>query len=54
MALNIIGEVDEGDDVDGELAENGANYVRVEDVGLGPFFGETLDGLFGSLLVGRG
>ena len=54
VALNIVGEVDQGDDVDGELAENGANDVRVEDVGLGPFFGETLDGLFGGLSVGRG
>ena len=45
VALHIIGEVDEGDDVDGELAENGANDVRVEDIGLGSFFGETFDGL---------
>ena len=54
VTLNIVGEVDEGDDVDGELAQNGANDVRVEDVGLGPFFGETLDGLFAGLLVERG
>ena len=45
VALHVIGEVDEGDDVDGELAENGANDVRVEDIGLRPFFGETFDGL---------
>ena len=51
VALNIVGKVDEGDDVDGELAENGANDVGVEDVGLGTFFGETLDGLFEELLV---
>ena len=45
VALHVVGEVDEGDDVDGELAENGANDVRVEDIGLGPFFGETFDRL---------
>ena len=45
VALHVIGEVDEGDDVDGELAENGANDVRVEDIGLRSFFGETFDGL---------
>ena len=45
VASNIVGEVDEGDDVDGELAENGANDVRVEDIGLRSFFGETFDGL---------
>ena len=45
VALNIIGEVDEGDDVDGELAKNGADNVRVEDIGLWSFFGETFDGL---------
>lgn len=45
VALHIVGEVDESDDVDCELAENGANDVRVEDIGLGPFFGETFDGL---------
>ena len=45
VALHVVGEVDEGDDVDGELAENGANDVRVEDIGFRPFFGETFDGL---------
>ena len=45
VALHVIGKVDEGDDVDGELAENGANDVRVEDIRLRPFFGETFDGL---------
>ena len=51
VALNIVGEVDEGDNVNRKLAENGANDVRVEDIRLGSFFGETLDGLFESLLV---
>ena len=51
VALNIVGEVDEGDDMNPKLAENGANDVRVEDIGLGSFFGETLDGLFEELLV---
>ena len=34
--------VDEGDDVHGELAEDGADDVKVEDVGLGTLLGETL------------
>ena len=38
-ALHVIGYVNERGDVDGELAENRADDVRVEDVGLGPFFG---------------
>ncbi len=54
VALDVVGEVDEGDDVDGKLAENGANDVRVEDVGLRPLFGETFDGLLRRVLVGRG
>ena len=45
VALHVVGEVYESDDVDGELAENGANDVRVKDIGLGPFFGETFDRL---------
>ena len=44
-AMNVVGEIDQGRDVDGELAEDRADYVRVEDVGLRPFFGETFDGL---------
>lgn len=48
--LDVIGEIDEGDDVDGELAEDGADDVRVEDVGLGAFFGKAFDGL-GDALV---
>jgi len=36
--LDVIREVDEGDDVDGELAKNGANDVGVEDVGLRSLF----------------
>lgn len=48
--LNVIGEVDEGDNVDGELAENGTDDVWIEDVGLGTFFGEAFDRL-GDALV---
>jgi hypothetical protein len=29
--------------VDGELAEDGADDVEVEDIGLGTFFGEAFD-----------
>lgn len=35
--------------MDGELAEDGADNVGVEDVGLGAFFGETFDGLGNAL-----
>ena len=45
-ALYVAGEVDEGHNMDGELAEDGADDVGVEDVGLGSFFGEAFDGLF--------
>ena len=36
--------------MDGKLAEDGADDVRIEDVGLGAFFGEAFDGL-GDALV---
>lgn len=53
--LDVVGQVDERDDVDGELAEDGADDVGVEDVGLGTFFGETFDGLWWRLVsVGLG
>jgi len=35
--------------VDCELAEHGADYVGVEDVWLGAFFGEAFDGLVGGM-----
>ena len=38
MAVDVVGEIDEGDDMDGELAEDGADDVRVEDVRLGALF----------------
>lgn len=44
-AMDVVGEVDQSDNVDGELSEDGADDVRVEDVGLGSFFGETFNGL---------
>ena len=31
--------------MDGELAKDGADNVRIEDVGLGTFFREAFDGL---------
>ena len=36
--------------MDGKLTEDGADDVRIEDVGLGAFFGEAFDGL-GDALV---
>lgn len=55
--MDVVGEVDEGDDVDGKLAQDGADDVRIEDVGLRAFFGETFDGLGDALvdpsLVGK-
>ena len=48
--LDVVGKVDEGDDMNGELAEDGADYVRIEDVGLGAFFREAFYGL-GDALV---
>ncbi len=43
--LDVVREVDEGDDVDGELAEDGANDVGVKDVGLWSLFRQAFDGL---------
>ena len=44
-ALYVLGDIDEGDDVDGELTEDGANDVNVEDVVLGTLLREGFDGL---------
>ena len=44
-ALDVAGNVDEGDDVDGELAEDGADEVDVENVGQGPLLRKSFDGL---------
>ena len=44
-ALDVLRDVDEGGDVDCELAEDGADDVDVEDVVLGTFFGQSLNGL---------
>jgi hypothetical protein len=41
-ALDVRGQIDERDNVDCELAQDGADDVRVEDVVLGAFFGECL------------
>jgi len=42
---DVARDVDKSDDVDCELAEDGTDDVRVEDVGLRAFFGECFDGL---------
>jgi hypothetical protein len=43
--LNILRDVDQGGDVDGELAEDGGDDVPVPDVVLRAFLGELFDGL---------
>jgi hypothetical protein len=43
--LHVLRDVDEGGDVDGELAEDGGNDVPVPDVVLRAFFGELFDRL---------
>ena len=50
VALNVVGEVDQSDDVNCKLAEYGPDDVGVEDVGLRPFFGEAFDGLLEMLI----
>lgn len=53
-ALDISGDVDQSDDVDGKLSEDGADDVRVEDVGLRSLLGKCFNGLEdGSVIVGR-
>lgn len=42
---DVAGDVDQGDDVDGELAEDGEDDVGVKDVGVGALFAEFFDGL---------
>lgn len=42
-ALDVIGDVYQGYDVDSELAKDGADDVRIEDVGLGAFLREAFD-----------
>jgi hypothetical protein len=43
--VDVVGNVDEGGDVDGELAEDGADDVEIEDVGLRALFRKAFDGL---------
>lgn len=43
--LDVVGDVYQGDDVHGELAQDRADDVGIEDIGLGAFFGQLLDGL---------
>lgn len=44
-AVDCVGDVDQGGDVDGELAEDGWDDVPVPDVVLWAFLGEGFDGL---------
>ena len=44
-ASNIVGEVDERDNMDGKLAEDRPDDVRIEDIRLGSFFREAFNGL---------
>ena len=50
-ALDVGGDVDEGDDMDCELPQDRPDDVRVEDVRLGAFFGEAFDGLSGVISI---
>lgn len=43
---DIVRNVNQGDDVDRKLPEDGADDVEVEDIWLRSFLGQTLDGLF--------
>lgn len=45
VLIDIVRQVDQSHNMDGELSKNRSNNVDVEDVGLGAFLGETLDGL---------
>jgi hypothetical protein len=42
---DIVRDVNQCGDVDSELSEYRADNIKVEDVRLGPFFGQTLDRL---------
>lgn len=53
VAVDVSGEVDEGGDVNCKLAEDGADDVGVENVGLGALFGETFYGLWMLLVAVR-
>jgi hypothetical protein len=43
---DIIGHIDESNNVNSELTKDGTNDVRVEDVWLWPFFGKLLNRLW--------
>ena len=43
---NVVGKIDQGSDVDGELSKYGTDDVWVENVRLRTFFGKTFDGLY--------
>lgn len=52
MASNVIGNIDESDDVNCKLAKDRADDVWVEDVRLWALFGESFDGLEKTLVYG--
>lgn len=43
--INIIGQIDQRNDVNGELTEDGADDVDIENVRLGSLLREPFDGL---------
>lgn len=45
VLVDIVGEVDQSRDVDGELSKNRSNDVDVEDIRLGTLLRQTLDRL---------
>jgi hypothetical protein len=52
-ALYVLRNIDEGGNVDGELAEDRADDVEVEDVVLRALLRQGFDGLKDALVLGR-
>ncbi len=46
-----LGYVNESDDMDGKLAKDGTDNVRIEDIRLGSFFGEAFDRLVSCISI---
>lgn len=46
--VDVLGQVNQSGNVNGELSKNGANDIHIEDVWLGTLLGETLNRLRGS------
>ena len=46
--VDVLGQVNQSGNVNGELSKNGANDIHIEDVWLGTLLGETLNRLRGN------